>query len=285
MSLIIILTILILVINIYFSLHAIKTDNKKWIVLIFIFPIAGFLMYFIYEYRHNKYIKQHVDRLATKFRHSKTEKLHSILLPICYSFFLALGNLFTYDKDEEQILLEAKKLLDKGNYNPALRLFQKCYQENSKKIEVLKGLSICYFYRNNFFYKNKSDFIKVKKYLIEYTDKENKYYDKDAMLLLARTFENLDDFEEAQKIYISLLDYQTFIEAKCRYALLLMKKGDNDTALELFINIIECKKHCSAETLFENKKWLTVAKNNLNHFGKKPETKVVSLSQFIAKKN
>jgi len=264
MLLIITLTILILVINIYFSLHAIRTGNKKWIILIFIFPVAGFLMYFIYEYRNDILVKQEIDNFAKNFLyHKKHQKIYSVLLPIFYPAICFLYLLSTNKKENEHILIKAKKFLDTGRYNRAIPLFQACYLENSERVEVLKGLSICYFYRRNFFYKRKSDFTKVKQYIMEYKKIRKEYFDKFAMLLLARTFENLGDFDEAQKTYIDLMDYQTFIEAKYRYALFLTKNGDHNTALELFKNIIDYKNHCSAEILIENKKWLIVAANKV----------------------
>lgn len=84
-----------------------------------------------------------------------------------------------------------------------------------------------------------------------------------ARLGLARALALQDKDGEASAQYEALLPVYPGEEARCRYALLLQKMGDDARAQNLFRDIIESQKDAPRYTRRREREWTMIAKQNL----------------------
>jgi hypothetical protein len=84
-----------------------------------------------------------------------------------------------------------------------------------------------------------------------------------ARLGLARALALQDNNAEASAQYESLLPVYPGEEARCRYALLLQKIGDDARARKLFRDILESQKDAPRYARRREREWTTIARENL----------------------
>jgi len=94
-------------------------------------------------------------------------------------------------------------------------------------------------------------------------DAHPKLQNQDAHLLYARTLEAQDRFKEAEEEYESLVGYYAGLEARTRYALLLLRRGEVERARNLFQEVVRAANARRAIVNEADREWLKVAKANL----------------------
>ena len=82
-------------------------------------------------------------------------------------------------------------------------------------------------------------------------------------LLYAQSNEHLGNLKQALDEYKVLADYYSGAEAKYCYAKLLQKQGEKDQAKQLFKEIIEYAKLSTRHYRDLNKKWISLAKQEV----------------------
>jgi hypothetical protein len=85
----------------------------------------------------------------------------------------------------------------------------------------------------------------------------------DARLGYARALALQDKNAEASEQYEALVPIYAGEEARCRYALLLQKMGEDGRAQKLFRDIVESQKDAPRYTRRRESEWLATAKQNL----------------------
>ena len=83
------------------------------------------------------------------------------------------------------------------------------------------------------------------------------------LLLLAITYERLDDTAAALKEYEAIINAFPGEEARCRYALLLEKSGNIKSAEKTFESIINDAKSSPRYYRRDQKQWIRIAKDHL----------------------
>jgi len=85
----------------------------------------------------------------------------------------------------------------------------------------------------------------------------------DGHMFYARALEELGDTDAAFEEYRVLAGYYPGVEAKCRYALLLKQRGQNDEARELFNEIVLSARKFRRFYKGDDKRWVELARENL----------------------
>ncbi|MFO0994675.1 MAG: tetratricopeptide repeat protein [Hyphomicrobiales bacterium] len=94
-------------------------------------------------------------------------------------------------------------------------------------------------------------------------DAHPKLQNQEAHLLYARTLEAQDRFAEAEEEYESLSGYYAGLEARTRYGLLLLRRGEIERARKLFEDVVKAASARRVIVTESDRDWLNVAKANL----------------------
>src|SRR5204862_1142594 len=117
------------------------------------------------------------------------------------------------------------------HYREAAEWYQGClsgvYRDDPK---VMLGLAEARFHLE--------DYAQTRDVLERLIQANPDFKSPDGHMLYARTLEELGDTDAAFEEYRVLAGYYPGVEAKCRYALLLKQRGQNDEARELFNEIV-----------------------------------------------
>lgn len=208
-----------IIIQVYFAVHAGRTGRYWWIFIILFFPLLGSVIYFFVEYlpelQQESRIKKSVNRNSTKSIKQLKRELELT------------------DSIQNRINL-AEAFFREEQYQEAIELLEKCragiYLQDS---HILEGLSLSYYYVG------KIDEALVR--LSELEDAENGKLPNNLKLLRAKIFETLGEDHRALEEYASIVTSYPGEEARCRYAVLLKKRGDLVQARELFEEILKMR--------------------------------------------
>lgn len=235
-----ILSILSIIIQVFFAIHAGKTGRYWWIFIILIFPFVGSLIYFFVEYLPEKQMTAKAKRPGNAYPSKSIRQLKQ--------------ELEITDSVKNRMNL-AKAYFQAGKYPESIELLEKSLDGvHADDLNIIEGL--CHsFYQN-------SNFDKLFEYLQKY-DELNKELPNSLRLLKARAHEETGDLETALKEYEALADIYTGEEARCRYALLLKKQGHIDNANEIFGSILKNEKLFSKQYSKFEKEWVKIARTEI----------------------
>ena len=241
-----ILAFLEIALQIFFAVHAVRTGRDRWLWLIIVFPLVGGLVYFFVEF-------------LPDLRHQPvTQKAGSSLFKL-----LDPGRELRHLRDQlarTDSINNRKALADgyvrAGLFKDAIDLYQTCLRGTYVDDPgIMEGLSLAHFFQE--------DFIGAKKHLLRLKEIQADKTPHEFKLLLARTYEELNDRENALTEYNNLLRLHSGEEARYRYALLLKKLGRALEARDLFKAIV-------AETRIQpkfyrraQKKWVELAQKEI----------------------
>jgi len=241
-----ILAFLEIALQIFFAVHAVRTGRDRWLWLIIVFPLVGGLIYFFVEF-------------LPDLRHQPvTQKAGSSLFKL-----LDPGRELRQLRDQlarTDSINNRKALADgyvrAGLFKDAIDLYQTCLRGTYVDDPgIMEGLSLAHFFQE--------DFIGAKKHLLRLKEIQADKTPHEFKLLLARTYEELNDRENALTEYNNLLRLHSGEEARYRYALLLKKLGRALEARDLFKAIV-------AETRIQpkfyrraQKKWVELAQKEI----------------------
>jgi hypothetical protein len=241
-----ILAFLEIALQIFFAVHAVRTGRDRWLWLIIVFPLVGGLIYFFVEF-------------LPDLRHQPvTQKAGSSLFKL-----LDPGRELRQLRDQlarTDSINNRKALADgyvrAGLFKDAIDLYQTCLRGTYVDDPgIMEGLSLAHFFQE--------DFIGAKKHLLRLKELQAEKTPHEFKLLLARTYEELNDRENALTEYNNLLRLHSGEEARYRYALLLKILGRTQEARDLFKAIV-------AETRIQpkfyrraQKKWVELAQKEI----------------------
>ena len=241
-----ILAFLEIALQIFFAVHDVRTGRDRWLWLIIVFPLVGGLIYFFVEF-------------LPDLRHQPvTQKAGSSLFKL-----LDPGRELRQLRDQlarTDSINNRKALADgyvrAGLFKDAIDLYQTCLRGTYVDDPgIMEGLSLAHFFQE--------DFIGAKKHLLRLKEIQADKTPHEFKLLLARTYEELNDRENALTEYNNLLRLHSGEEARYRYALLLKKLGRALEARDLFKAIV-------AETRIQpkfyrraQKKWVELAQKEI----------------------
>jgi hypothetical protein len=241
-----ILAFLEIAMQVFFAVHAVRTGRDRWLWLIIVFPLVGGLVYFFVEF-------------LPDLRHQPvTRKAGSGL-----SKLLDPGRELRQLRDQlarTDSINNRKALADDyvraGLFKDAIDLYQTCLKGTYVDDPgIMEGLSLAHFFQE--------DYAGAKKHLLRLKEIQAEKTPHEFKLLLARTYEELGEQENAVDEYTRLLRLHSGEEARCRYALLLKKLGRTAEARNLFNAIINETRIQPKFYRKAQKKWVEMAQREM----------------------
>ena len=235
--------------QIYFIYHAIVRKKYLWALAIFFFPLFGLLGYYFMEYRQSA-------GTSRKF------ELVDENQPAGNFFGGGAGLERLRDKYEaapsfvNKIAL-ADGLQKEGQFEEAIELYESSVGGiNEDDLTLWQGLAHAYFHTRQF-EKAKNAVLKLRQY--RDTNQVN-----DFDLLLAQALEELGEDKAALEEYEFLSGKYNGEEARCKYALLLKKMGEQEAAEAVFKEILNHSRLSPVYYKRKNQVWISIASKELN---------------------
>ncbi len=231
------------------AVHAVRRGRSNWIWMILFFPLVGTIVYAINfllpDIQHSNTVKETGDKIVRTINPSRE--------------ILRLKKQVEFSDTVSNRQLLGHEYMKVGMYKEAISTFESClegvYEDDP---EMIFDLAKAYFMNQS--YKE------AEKLLLEMKNDKSNRRGKQASLYLARIYGEQDQPDKAYDIYESLLEVFPGEELRCRYALLLKKNGDLDSAKKQFNDILYGAKQSPRYYRKAQKKWINIAKENL--FGK-----------------
>ena len=217
------LFLLSVVVQVAIVVHIVKTGrNTTWIWIVVMLPVAGAIAYFVVE----------VLPGLTGGRRGRQagRKVRDIMDP--NRDFKAAERQFAISDSVENSMRLAQEHLEKGQYEQAKALYEKCLTGPHKDDpHLMFGLAKAAF--------GLGQAQEVKDLLDELIEKNPDYKNQDAHLLYARALENLGLNAEAEHEYHTLHDYYSGPQASYYYARFLTNQAQIDKAERVIEDILE----------------------------------------------
>jgi hypothetical protein len=230
-----------LIFQIFFAVHAIKTGRHRWIFIILIFPVVGSLIYFFAEYLPD--LQNEAALKKKRYTNSPT------------NIKQLQKQLEITDTIQNKIKLAEGYFLNR-QYQESINLLEPCLAGPYKNDQhILEGLTYSYFFVGNF---DNSLII-----LSKIEENRNGQLTNDLKLHKAKALEAIGNYDLALEQYESLIKTFSGEEAKCRYAKLLKKYGQNNKARELFEDILKKVQLAPRHYQKMQKHWVNIAKEEL----------------------
>ncbi|VAW36410.1 hypothetical protein MNBD_GAMMA01-180 [hydrothermal vent metagenome] len=238
---------LMLIIQIAFAVHVVKTGRELyWVYIIILIPGIGVGIYFftqvlpeIGQSRTVHTAKNSLIKALDPQRELRKKKTQ-----------LELANTLDNKLKLAQECLEANMPKD------AIELFQACLTGVGQgDADTMVKLAQAHFINN--------DYQQTLQVLDEITSINPDYKSTDGHLLYARSLEKLNKFEEALQEYAIVSENYPGEEARVRYGLLLLQMDKTDTANQLFNQTISRSKLAPKFYQKKEKYWIKLAKSNL----------------------
>jgi hypothetical protein len=233
-------------------LHAIRNGrNLTWIWLILIFPLGGPLIYFVVEIwpdlkrgRSNLGLNVRLPQNPEKVIQRLTEELE-------------------FSNTVEKRVQLAQAYAAAGRYDEAIDTVAACLRGAFKddphltlelaEIHALAG--------------HPQEALDCLATLDRFKFKDSR---AERQLLAARCHEKLDRTDEARRCYEAALETCLGEEARCSYALLLLRLGETEAAAKLFEEIVRNAKHGGGAYRRDNRDWIKQAKTQLQTLASAP---------------
>lgn len=242
------LGILIILIQVAFGVHAVKTGKDPiWLWIIALLPGIGCLIYFITQFGP--------DAASSRSAKLAKKRLVSAIDP-SRELRNRVEALEISDTIENRVAL-AQECIEAGMYDDAMPLLVKSLSglhENDP--QLLEMLARCQF--------EGGDPASAVGTLDTLITKNPEHKSVDGHLLYARSVEAKGDIEGACREYDALIKSYTGEEARVRYAMLLKRLGRNEQASALFKESLTRSRHAPAHYQKKEREWLAIAKREGN---------------------
>ncbi|WP_028581352.1 tetratricopeptide repeat protein [Desulfogranum japonicum] len=225
-----------LIIQIYFAVHAGRTGRYGWIFLIIFFPLVGSIVYFFVEYLPEAQQSAKIQKVRYASPRKRIKQLQR--------------NLDIADTIQNKINL-AGAYFENQQYHESISLLEECRVGAHKNDQyILEGLFYSHLYLNQ----NE----KASGYLNEIIKVSGNKLSKDLQFAKAKLLENTGNIVGALAAYEAFIDAADE-EAKCRYAVLLKKQGQNEKAKSIFEEILKNARLYPKQYKKFHKKWVDIA--------------------------
>lgn len=240
------LAILLIIIQIAFAIHVVRTGRDRfWIYIIMFVPAIGCLIYFLTQ------ILPELGKNRTINRAGKT-------------LIKAIDPQRELRKRKEELefsdtidnrLQLANECMEANFIEDAISLYESCLKgSNEDDPDIMLKLAQAYFLAGN------SD--KTKSTLEKLIQTNPDFKSVDGHLLYARSLENLGLVDDAMKEYEILARSYPGEEARVRYALLLKTTGKTEEAQKVFNEILLRVKRSPKFYRKKEKQWIQIAQQN-----------------------
>jgi hypothetical protein len=240
---------LITIIQVVCLIHVFRTGSEYWWAFIIIFfPAFGALAYLFMEilpYYRGQSVEKITSGVADKV--IKTIQPTRELKRLKEELQIA-----DTVKNRHNLARESARC---GLFDESIHLYKSCltgiYQDDT---EILYDLAKTYFCIDNF--------QETKATLLRIIAVNPKYRPAEVKLLLARVLEELNEKEEADKVYEEITASFSGLEAKCRYAMFLRKTGNPEKASSILQNVVLSGSRLPKHSQRAQREWISFAKKN-----------------------
>lgn len=238
---------LILLIQIGFAVHAVRTGRPLyWVFIIMIAPVLGCAVYFFAEV---------MPGLAASRAARHTAGEVARLIDPDRELRRLTDALDVADTIDNRRML-AEEHVRRGDFAEALPLYERSLQGIHQHDPVLlMGLARALF--------GGGEFTAARQALDRLKEHNPAFESPEGHLLYARCLEGEGRVEDALAEYEAVARYFAGEEAKCRHALLLQKTGATDRAREIFRAIVRSVERGPAHYRRAQRDWLEMARRNL----------------------
>lgn len=226
------------------GVHAVKTHRYNWLWIILFFSLIGCLIYFIVE------ILPELSASSARMGADVAKKMNPAgeIKRLQAEFELCEST------DNRQSLADA--LVQNKMYDKAINLLEEGLNPSTRDDPYyLSQLAHAHYLSRSF--------VRTKELLGMVKALQGKFEKQDWHLLYAMALNKLGENELAVEEFDQLMKYSAGEEARCRYALLLKEKGEEEKANELFQKIIHKCKISPGFYRNENHMWLKIAQENM----------------------
>jgi hypothetical protein len=243
----VILLILSIAIQVLMIVHVIRTGrNSLWIWAIALLPLAGPIAYLVVEIlpglRHSRGARRAATAVRDTFDPDRDLRQYASEVRIS-------GNV-----DSRRRL--AEELLSKGQFHEAIETYRSAltglYEHDP---QLLLGLARAQFAN--------ADFAAARATLDRLIAENPDFKSPDGHLLYARALEGEGNLEKAASEYRVLSDYYPGAEARVRYAQLLKRRGQTDTARQVLQELLDGAQLAPAHYRKAQREWLELARREL----------------------
>ena len=238
---------LAIVVQIICAVHALKTGRPFWWLLIIFFgSVPGCIIYALVEIlpemRRDPSLKKFGSEIVMVVDPSRKIRLLEEDLSISDTV------------KNRQLLAEA--YVAAGRYEDAVRMYKSCLKGiYADDPPFVLGLAFAQFLNQAY--------PEAKQTIDRLAQVDDKFRPLERRLLLARTFEAMNQTDRALEEYRPLAKQYPGEEAKCRYALLLKKTGQTDKAQEVFNRILLSARRSPRYYRKVQRHWINVARQNV----------------------
>lgn len=241
-----ILAALLLIIQIAFAIHVVRTGREMyWIYIIVFIPAVGCIAYFftqvLPDLKGSRTVRKAGNTLINAIDPQRELKKRKDQLELADTLDNRLGL--------------ANECLEAGMAGEAISLYQSCLKgAHEGDPHIMLRLAQAYFKDGG----NE----KCKTTLEELIAINPDFKSTDGHLLYARSLENLGLLQEAMQEYEVLLNAYPGEEARVRYGMLLQKAGERDRAKEIFQQTIVRARQSPKYYRRKEKAWIKLAQEN-----------------------
>jgi hypothetical protein len=231
---------------IFFAVHAVKNRKERhWLMVIFVFPVLGSVVYFFAEYiRDFRYTSggRRAVRLMQGVINPERE------LRFARQEFDRTPTAF----NEAQL---ARALLAQGDIARAIEHYQRCTTgPYAQDLSFLKGLAIAQLEATQC-----APAVVTLERLFEAHPEQKK---GDLVLMYAEALAGAND-ARADPVFESVIKLDSSIEARCKYAQYLRNKGRVDAAKRIFEEVLQDADRGHNHSRELNREWIQASKTAL----------------------
>ncbi len=236
-----------LTLDLFCLVHIIRTGRPPiWLALVFFTPVVGALAYIFLE-------------VLPEMRHSRTGRRAVSDISKIVNPNRDLRELATQAARADTVANKsalAKECMARGHFGEARDLFQSCLSGmHETDPDLMQGLAAAQF--------EIQDFAGAIDTLDRLRAANPDVTLPEGHLIFARAKEELGQQDAALEEYEALTGYYPGEEARCRYALLLLKTGRIREAKEQFQHLVARVNDASKVYFRSQRDWYKVAQNNL----------------------
>jgi hypothetical protein len=238
---------IVLLIQLCFAYHALKTGRPYWwLFVIMAFPVVGCILYYFIEVfptsRESRDAAKAVRAISRALDPDKELRARVADLEACGSV-------------ENRVLL-ARECMEHKMYEEAAALYRSCLTGvHEQDPDIRYGLATALLSNGAF-----DEALAVAQRL---RSTHPSFRAPDVGLVYARALEGRERFEEAQAEFKILADTYPGEEGRWRYGALLMRLGRHQDAQEVFKRMLRNAERLPSHYRDAQREWLTLARQNV----------------------
>jgi hypothetical protein len=238
---------ILLVIQLCFAYHALKTGRPYWwLFVIMAMPVAGCLLYYFIEVfprsRESRSAEKAVRNLAKAFDPDKSLREHVANLEDCGSV-------------DNRIAL-ARSCMDRKMYREAVALYRSCLAGvHQSDPDIRFGLARAFVLAG--------DFKEAHAMALALRHSHASFRGPEVRLVMAKALEGLERLDEALAEYRVLADSYAGEEGRWRYGALLHRMGRSAEASDVFHRMLRNASRMPEHYREAQQQWLTLAREQV----------------------